>query len=63
MAKYKVKVTLRAETEVVIDVEVSDAEPDGDPTDLTEDEEQEAIDAAVLSAETAEWEVVSVELA
>lgn len=60
MSKHKVKVTLRAEAQVVIDVEVSESEPDGDPTDLTEDEKQEAIKKAF---QFADWEVVSAELA
>ncbi len=60
MAKHKVKVTLKAETEVFIDVEVSDAEPDGDPTDLTEEEKEDAIAKAF---QFADWEIESVELA
>lgn len=60
MAKHRVKVTLNAETEVFLEVDVSDAEPDGDPTDLTDEEREEAIAKAF---QFADWEVESVQLA
>lgn len=60
MAKHRVKVTLKAETEVFIEVDVSDEEPDGDPTDLTNEEREKAIANAF---QFAEWEIDSVELA
>lgn len=60
MPTYRVKVTLKAETEVFLDVKVADSEPDGDPTDLSEEEKAEAVKKAF---QFADWEVDSVEMA
>lgn len=59
-AKHRVKVTLKAETEVFIDVEIDDSEPDGEPTDLTPEEEERA---KAQAFQFAEWEIDSVEMA
>lgn len=50
--KAKVLVTMRAEVEVEIDVEYSEGE---DPTDLSNDEENEAADLATSYVRDADW--------